>query len=191
MIKGVDVSSFQSTTYSLTGLDFVFVKATQSTNYVNPHMPAQVQRARNAGVVVGMYHFLVRGNIKAQAAYFVAKAGARPGEILACDWEANTDGTFPSNAEKDEFLAEVKRLAPKHRVVLYCNRDYWLNHDRTSVCGDGLWIADYSHPAGHPAIKHAWLFNQYSAANNTDSDVGNFSTRAALKQWAGYPPATK
>lgn len=27
---------------------------------------------------------------------------------------------------------------------------------------DGLWIADYSHPAGQHAIQRPWLFHQYS-----------------------------
>lgn len=188
VIKGVDVASFQSWTYSLDGLDFVFVKATQGTNYVNPKMPQQATRARDAGLVVGFYHFLVRGDISAQAAYFIAKAGARPGEILACDWETAPDGTYPNNVEKDAFLKEVKRLAPTHRVILYCNRSFWTGQDKTSYCGDGLWIADPDHAAGDPAVKHAWLVDQYSSAGGIDHDVAAFTSRDALKKWAGYPP---
>lgn len=189
-IKGVDVASYQSTTYDLTGLDFVFVKATEGTSYVNPKMAAQAKRARDAGLVVGFYHFQVRGNPEAQAAYFLSKAGARPGEILACDWESSADGTYPSNEEKDRFIKECKRLAPQHRTVLYCNRDFWLNRDRTSYAGDGLWIADPSAPEGNPRVKHAWLYHQYSITGGIDRNVANFPTRDALKKWAnGLRPA--
>lgn len=185
MVKGVDVASYQSTTYSTAGLDFVIVKATQSTNYVNPKMSAQAERARKAGLVVGYYHFLVKGHPKEQAAYFVAKAGERAGDILACDWENNTDGTSASNAEKDTFIREVKRLRPQCRVVLYCNRSFWTTHDTTSYAGDGLWIADPNNPAGKPNVKHPWTFHQYSISGGMDRNVGNFADRAALKKWAG------
>lgn len=190
MIKGIDVASYQSATYSTAGLDFVFVKATQSTNYTNPKMAAQAKRARDAGLVVGYYHFLVKGHPKDQAAYFVAQAGERAGDILACDWESNTNGTYPSNAEKDTFIREVKRLRPQCRVVLYCNRSFWTTRDTTSYAGDGLWIADPDRPAGSPNIKHPWTFHQYSSAGGIDRNVGNFPTRAALKKWAdGAMPA--
>ncbi|NEB04502.1 GH25 family lysozyme [Streptomyces sp. SID13726] len=191
-IKGVDVASYQSTTYDLKGLDFVFVKATEGTAYVNPKMPEQTKRARDAGLVTGFYHFLRKGNPEAQAAYFVSKAGARAGEILACDWEtAPNDGTYPSSAEKDRFIRECKRLAPEHRVILYCNRSFWLDHDVTSYAGDGLWIADPSAPEGNPRVKHAWLYHQYSISGGIDRNVANFPTREALAKWAnGLRPAS-
>ncbi|WP_340376438.1 GH25 family lysozyme [Streptomyces sp. SS7] len=191
LIKGIDVASHQSSTYDLTGVDFVFVKATEGTWYTNPKMAAQVSRARSAGVVVGFYHFLRKGGAQAQAAYFVSKAEARPGEILACDWESAPDGSAPSSEEKDAFIREVARLAPGRRVVLYCNRDYWLNRDRSSYAGHGLWIADPSAPMGAPRITHPWLFHQYSISGGMDRDVAAFPTRAALKDWAaGDAPAS-
>ncbi|MBW8087749.1 hydrolase [Streptomyces hygroscopicus subsp. hygroscopicus] len=184
MVKGVDVASYQSTTYSTTGLDFVIVKATQSTNYINPKMTAQADRARRAGLVVGYYHFLVKGRPKEQAAYFVTHAGERAGDILACDWETNTDGTYATNAEKDTFIKEVKRLRPQCRVVLYCNRSFWTTRDTTSYAGDGLWIADPNRSAGSPNVEHPWTFHQYSISGGIDRNVGNFPNRAALKKWA-------
>ncbi|MFJ2200851.1 glycoside hydrolase family 25 protein [Streptomyces violaceusniger] len=189
-VKGVDVASYQSTTYSTAGLDFVIVKATQSTNYVNPKMAAQAKHARDAGLAVGYYHFLVRGRPKEQAAYFVSKAGERAGDILACDWENNIDGTYATNGEKDTFIKEVKRLRPQCRVVLYCNRSFWTTRDATSYAGDGLWIADPNRSAGSPNVKHPWTFHQYSISGGMDRNVGNFPTRAALKKWAdGAAPA--
>lgn len=190
-IRGVDVASYQSTTYDLTGLDFVIIKATQGTSYVNPKMAAQTARARSAGLVTGFYHFQERGNPEGQAAYFVKRAGARPGEILACDWETAPDGTSPSNEEKDRFIRECKRLAPGHRVILYCNRSYWQDRDRTSYAGDGLWIADPGAPEGKPRVQHPWLIHQYSSAGGIDRNVAAFPTRAALKTWAsGSAPAS-
>lgn len=182
MLRGIDVSSYQSSSYSTEGVSFVFVKATEGRTYVNPKLSAQTKRARDAGCVVGFYHFLWPGNLTAQAEYFVGKAPEKAGDILAVDWETTGDGTHASNAEKDRFIRKVKELRPNHRVVLYCNRNYWLNVDDTSYAGDGLWIADYV-TAGKPRIQAKWRFHQYTD-DPLDKNVARFDTLADLREWA-------
>ncbi|MHB9758708.1 glycoside hydrolase family 25 protein [Streptomyces sp. BYX5S] len=181
MIRGIDVSSHQST-FDTDGVSFVFVKATEGRSYVNPRLAAQTKRARDAGCVVGFYHFLWPGNITAQAEYFVSKAPEKAGDLLAADWETTGEGTHASNAEKDKFIREVKRLRPNHRVMLYCNRNYWLNVDTTSYAGDGLWIADYV-TAGRPRIQADWTIHQYTDSP-LDKNIADFGTKAAMKEWA-------
>ncbi|MER5747614.1 GH25 family lysozyme [Streptomyces sp. NPDC002225] len=181
MLHGVDVSSHQSS-FDTDGLDFVFIKATEGRSYVNPHLAEQVKRARDAACVVGFYHFLWPGDINAQAEYFVNNASEKDGDLLAVDWEQNGEGTRASNAEKDSFIRAVKRLRPYNRVLLYCNRYFWLNHDTTSYAGDGLWIADYV-PQGKPRIKASWRIHQYTD-QPLDRDVADFPSRAALLDWA-------
>lgn len=190
MINGVDVSAYQPNTYSVAGLDFVFVKATEGLTYTNPRMAAQVKRARDAGLVVGFYHYPHMANDPvAEANYFLNKAPIQDGDIIVFDWE----GYDPANkgvsrsrqiAYRDAWLAYVKGRLRTHRVGMYCNTDYWLNIDQTGNCGDFLWIATGGRAAGDPGIKDAWTFHQYSTANNIDHDVANFPDRAALAAWA-------
>ncbi|MFE1955695.1 MULTISPECIES: glycoside hydrolase family 25 protein [Streptomyces] len=181
MLRGIDVSSHQST-FDTDGLSFVFIKATEGRSYVNPRLTAQTKLARDGGCVVGFYHFLWPGNLAAQAEYFVSKAPERSGDILAVDWETTGDGTHATNAEKDRFIREVKRLRPHHRVILYTNRNYWLNVDTTSYAGDALWIADYV-TAGKPRIQAKWRFHQYTDSP-LDKDVADFASKSALREWA-------
>ncbi|CAM5725409.1 Hydrolase OS=Streptomyces fumanus OX=67302 GN=GCM10018772_54250 PE=3 SV=1 [Streptomyces fumanus] len=94
MLRGIDVSAYQSATYSTDGLSFVFIKATEGRTWVNSKLSAQTKRARDAGLVVGFYHFLWPGNLTAQAEYFVAKAPDRPGDILA-RWETRKSAGGP------------------------------------------------------------------------------------------------
>lgn len=188
MISGIDVASYQADTYATTGLDFVFVKATEGTSYINPKMGRQAATARTAGLALGFYHFLHPGNIKGQAAYFVEKCASLEGDLLVCDWETTGTGGRPTGAEKDAFLKEVKRLRPSHQVGLYCNRDYWTTRDTTSYAGDFLWIADPG-TKGQPRIKAKWLFHQYAVTGGTDRNVADFASRAALRSWAGYSGA--
>lgn len=191
MIKGIDVASYQSETFPTSGLDFVFVKATEGTTYINPKQGRQAATARNSGLVLGFYHFLHPGNVVAQAAYFVDKCASLEGDLLVCDWETTGTGGRPTNAEKDAFIREVKRLRPTHRVGLYANTDYWLHRDSTGYAGDFLWIADPNAKAGAPRIQAKWLFHQHSITGGTDQNVADFKDRAALRAWAGgKPPAT-
>ncbi|MFF0630395.1 GH25 family lysozyme [Streptomyces sp. NPDC004296] len=178
-VRGIDVSSYQPSSYPTAGLDFVFVKATEGTSYINPRMTAQAAHARRNGLVVGFYHFLRPGDMKAQAAYFVEKCASVEGDPLFADWE----DAGVSCAQKDAFLAEVRRLrGATHRVGLYCNLDYWKTRDTTGTAGDALWIADYV-TAGRPRIKAKWLFHQHTD-RPLDTNVAAFADRAALRAWA-------
>lgn len=185
MIKGIDVSSYQDGTYSVSGLDFVFVKATEGLSYVNPKQKAETARARKSGLALGFYHFLHPGHIYAQASYFVEQCLSLPGDMLVADWETCEDGNHASNEEKDQFLRIVKELRPAHhKIGLYCNTDYWLNVDKTSQCGDFLWIA--APGTSHPPIRHPWMFWQTGERGGLDQDVCAMHSRAALRSWCGY-----
>ncbi|MGW2641029.1 GH25 family lysozyme [Streptomyces sp. NPDC001348] len=181
MLHGIDVSAFQSSSYDTDGLSFAFIKATEGRSYVNPRLSAQTKTARDAGLVVGFYHFLWPGDLTAQAEYFVRHAPEKAGDILAVDWETTSEGTHASNAEKDRFIRKLAQLRPHNRVVLYANRHFWLDIDTTSQAGDGLWIADYV-SAGHPRIKAKWLFHQYTDEPH-DKNVAHFPDEDALRKW--------
>lgn len=185
-VNGVDVSAYQSATFSTKGLAFAFVKATEGKSYVNPKYRAQVAHARAAGLVVGHYHFGRNGGA-AEADFFLSKLELHAGDILAFDWE--TSGV--SQAERDAFIARVKAKAPHHKVVLYCNVDYWRTRDNDNGGpADGLWIADPNHAAGKPGVKGMlpphlpWVLHQYSWAGGIDRNVANFKDAKALRAWA-------
>lgn len=185
MINGIDVASYQAGELDLGGLDFMFVKATEGTTYVNPEQKAQAEQAREAGLAVGFYHFLHPGFIRDQASYFVEQCDSVYGDMLVVDWETTESGNSASCEEKDQFLAVVKELRPAHhKIGLYCNTDFWLNIDTTSQCGDFLWIA--APGVTHPPIRHPWAFWQTGERGGVDVDVAGFFSRAALKSWCGY-----
>lgn len=178
-IKGIDVSSYQAETFSTAGLSFCFVKATEGTHYENPKQHAQASHARKAGLIVGFYHFVRPGNMKAQAKYFAERCASREGDPLWLDWE----DSGVTCTDKDTFIKEVIRLRGKtHRVGLYCNTNFWLNRDTTSYAGDALWIAQYGVGAGKPGIKHAWVIHQYTD-RPVDTNVARFSSKAAMREW--------
>ena len=193
MLKGIDVSSYQSISYSTTGLAFVGIKVTQGVTYVNPNWVGQRATARQAGLVPIFYHYPnITNSPAAEADHFLGQIKLEPGDVLCLDWEwygQNVTNT-QARAYKTAWLAYVKAKVPGHRVILYCDRSVWTGVDTDSNAGDGLWIADYV-TAGQPRIQAKWLFHQYSDSP-VDQDVASFATAADLKAWAGAStPAPK
>ncbi|MET9086177.1 glycoside hydrolase family 25 protein [Streptomyces sp. NPDC004237] len=190
MIKGIDVSAYQPAAYDTTGLDFVFTKVTEGLTYTNPRWVAQRDRAKAAGLVWGAYHYPHMANdAKAEADFFLQQVAWKPGDVIVLDWEGYDDANKNvSNARqlayRDAWLEYVKGKMPDHKVGMYCNKAYWTGIDKTSTCGDFLWIATGGLPAGEPGIEFAWTFHQYSTANEIDHDVAVFATRADMAAWA-------
>jgi hypothetical protein len=190
-VHGVDVASYQGPSPDYSGCDFVCIKVTQGTWYVSPVWQQQLAEARADGLVVLFSHFPEAAqDIPAQVAFMRATVADQllPGDLVQLDWETDpATGTAPDCVQKDALLAAMSQTFPGHKVVLYCNLDFWRTVDTTSDCADGLWIADPSSPPGQPAVRHPWLIHQYDISGDLDQDVAAFSTRAAFAAWAGVP----
>ncbi|MFJ6841332.1 glycoside hydrolase family 25 protein [Streptomyces griseoluteus] len=190
MIKGIDVSAYQPSTYDVAGLDFVFTKITEGLSYINPRWTAQRDRAKSKGLVWGAYHYPHMANDPiAEADYFLSQVKWAAGDIIVLDWEGydSANKGVPRArqlAYRDAWLKHVKSKMAGHQVGMYCNTDYWRNIDSSSNCGDFLWIATAGAPAGEPGIKSPWTFHQHSTAGDIDHDVAIFPDRAALAAWA-------
>ena len=81
-LPGLDVSSWQGnvdwTAVWAGGGRFAYVKATESTTYVNPYFTQQYMGAYQVGLVRGAYHFALpdRSSGATQADFFAAHGGA-------------------------------------------------------------------------------------------------------------------
>jgi Glycosyl hydrolases family 25 len=181
--KGYDVSDHQS---GIPGdAQFVFIKATEGAHTGQSGYAAKLAEARRRGLVVGHYHYLHAENpVQGEIDHFCRVVGHVPvGELLVLDFEPYRQNVSDSHATavKNQWLAEVKKRYPDHRVGLYTNRDYWLRTDDNA--GDFLWIADYVR-AGAPRIRAAWRFHQYTDSP-LDTDVYHGSLDE-LRAWAGH-----
>lgn len=183
-LHGVDVSNHQPNWRPASNDRFVFILASDGHTWKSPTHDEQVATVRKAKRVVGHYHWLRPGNIAAQVAWFLKCAKPRPGDVLICDWEQS--GT--TNRDKDQFIRQLRAAAPNNRVLLYCNTNYWLNYDKTSFVGDGLWIAEYG--VSKPGIQSQWLFWQYTD-KPIDQNRAQFASKAEIEAWAAKNPAPK
>ena len=121
-LNGIDISNWQSgINLAVVPCDFVVIKATEGTGYVNPDYERAYRQARTAGKCLGIYHYASGGNIQAEAEYFLKNAGNRVGEaMLVLDWEGRSNPAFGykelekiEEEEKEIFSAEFKEEISK------------------------------------------------------------------------------
>jgi lysozyme len=87
------------------GMLAVIQKATQGLDYVDPTLLANRANARAAGLMFGVYHFIVGGDGAAQGARFLSYA--QPGDLLALDFEPNPAGPSASLADAEAFVGAL------------------------------------------------------------------------------------
>ena len=60
-VKGIDVSHYQKNIdwekVANAGVDFVYIKATEGATYVDPMFKMNIEGAKKAKILVGVYHF--------------------------------------------------------------------------------------------------------------------------------------
>ena len=148
-IKGIDVASWQHDTeqpinwekVKASGVRFAIIKATQGNAYTNPWLKRDLNGAREAGILVGAYHFFEYGTeATEQARWFIDSIS---GELLGLgawiDWEP---GTMPDYQVSSDYNALVAEIGTARRPVgLYCDES-WLERFRTlNLEVHRLWLA--------------------------------------------------
>lgn len=200
MLKGIDVSMWQSVGTGDGDYDFVVVKATEGDGYVDPNCDSHYQRAKAQGKLLGVYHFArpdLGNSAEAEAEFFVRNIQGYIGEaILVLDWETDTWNT---NWAK-RFLDKVYELTGV-RPLIYMSASVVNGNDWSEVAAAdyGLWIAGYpakynvsdpetpsveNMPYGTGAWKF-WAIWQYSSsAGALDLDIAAMDAEA-WRKYAG------
>ncbi|HEX3464890.1 MAG TPA: glycoside hydrolase family 25 protein [Candidatus Elarobacter sp.] len=190
MVNGIDVSAFQpNVSFSAVhaaGFSFVYIKATQSTNYTSETFAAQWQGAGAAGMLRGGYHFFdFNADAQAQAEYFLSACPPQSGALPPMLDLEQVDGVPASTAQNVQSVATWLNAVQKAtgvRPVLYLNYPCWSGPlgSTSGFSGHPFWAPSYLSgvtkppPSGAPPIMQPpppqitpwakWTFWQYSDA---------------------------
>lgn len=177
-----------------TAQDFVILKATEGTKFVDPDCDNKYQRAKSKGKLVGVYAFADMTDPVAEANYFVNNIQGYLGEaLLALDMETHADPAWALT-----FLQTVYNLT-RVRPLVYMSASTTTAADWSQVASDyALWCAGY--PASFNVVNPprpaedgsdmpyktgAWPFAtiwQYSSSAGTlDRDIAYMSQDAWAK----------
>lgn len=177
LVRGLDLSHHQQTVdfgrMARDGIQFVMLKATQGTGYVDPTFAPRAQQAHDAGLQVGAYHFAeVDTDVIANVSHFLDTVRPTPASrrLLVLDVE-RLDGMSGSHAGL--WSAVFVRLLARetgHRPWVYTNASF------ANACNLGgllardvnLWVASWtSRPQPTlPAGFSTWGMWQFTNSGN-------------------------
>ena len=187
-LNGVDIASYQSgiNPARLSTTDFVIVKFTQGTTYLNPYADRQYSMAKSAGKLLGAYHYGTGKSATAEAQYFVKCLGNRVKEcVLALDWEGNQNPVFGTGKDVawcKGFLDEVYRLTGV-RPLIYMSKSVCRKYNWSSVAADyPLWCAQYKSNSTTDYQSSPWTDNNGFGAWGRDT-IRQYSSHGRI---AGY-----
>ncbi|MEU6556825.1 lysozyme [Streptomyces sp. NPDC046915] len=204
--RGHDVSSHQKNIdwaeAKAKGARFVYIKATESTDYRNPYFSRQYSGSREAGLIRGAYHFALPDESPgaAQAAYFVHHGGSWTADgwtlppALDIEYDPYDNGHKCYGLSKarmvdwiQDFSDEMKRETGR-RPVIYTTTHWWNDcTGRSRAFADhALWLARHSgDPGALPAGWSSWTFWQYDNSGSLPGDQNLFNgSPAGLKSFA-------
>lgn len=197
MLKGLDISNWNSVGTGDQAEDFVICKATEGVGFVDPLCDQHYQRAKSQGKLLGVYHFARpdMNSAEAEADFFVENIKGYVGEaILVLDWEVATHNVAWAKA----FLDRVQ-LATGVKPLIYMSASVVSAYDWSSVveADYGLWIAGYPNAYNVPNPPTPtvddmpysigrwpfWAIWQYSSsAGALDRNIANMTR----EQWQAY-----
>ena len=207
-LNGVDIASFQKNfnAAKMTTTDFVIVKITQGTWYVNPYADAQYSSAKAAGKLLGAYHYAEGTDAIKEADFFLQKVGGRVGEcILALDWEGKDNKAFSSAAGVEWCRKFLNRIREKTGALpfIYMSKSVTYRYDWGAVAKIyPLWCACYGSNAATGYKAEPWTdknsfgkwpgdtIRQYSSKGDIKGYSGNIDLDAAYMNRAGWAALT-
>lgn len=212
-MNGIDIASYQSDlNIAKVPCDFVIIKATQGTRYVNPALRKHWKQATECGKQIGLYHYASKGGAEAEAAFFVETVNSISGvgrAILVLDWEKESNDNFPNPDYARRFLAAVY-AATGVRPFIYMSKSVCRSCDWSAVAPSfPLWAAQYknNNQTGYQITPWtdtrgfgAWsaaLIYQYSStgrlpgySDNLDLDIAYMSPTEWMAHAGGITPVS-
>jgi GH25 family lysozyme M1 (1,4-beta-N-acetylmuramidase) len=204
-IEGIDVSHWQGTInwprVAASGKKFVFMKASESTDYVDPTYQTNRAQAEANGLLVGAYHFgrpcttSVRpcdapSDPAAEADHFIDTARWASGELFPVLDLEDRGGLSTAKLQTwvQRFLGRVYDRTGV-RAMIYVSPYFWSSNmgDTTWFADNGykiLWVAHWT-TASAPSVPaddwagNGWTFWQYTS----DGSVPGIGGRVDLDRY--------
>lgn len=175
-VRGIDISAHNGyidfAKVKKAGYDFVFVKATEGTDFKDTMFTDNVRRAAAAGLKVGAYHFFrFDTDGEMQAINLLHSLRNR-----RFDFPVMIDIERFGNPDGHEASAIISRLRAMLRcleeegvdIILYSNKDDYNRYLKESFSRYPLWICSFI----QPEAGLDWSIWQYSHRGNVDGVKG-------------------
>lgn len=145
-MNGVDCSSHQSgINLSAVPADFVLVKATQGTNYINPDFERAADQTLATGKLLGIYHYISGGGPAREAEFFLSRIKKYIGKaIIVVDWERYSNSVWGEGVPYVKQMLDHIYEKTKIRALVYMSKSVCREFDWKIIAQKhGLWAAQY------------------------------------------------
>lgn len=191
-VKGIDVSRHQGNIdwvkVADAGIRFVWIKATEGGDYLDPKFRRNWLLSRAAGLRRGAYHFVYWCRpAKEQAAWFVANVPADPDAlppVLDVEWNPNSR-SCPNSVSREKGAADIKVIlhamqrAYGVRPMIYAPSDIYEDLLKGSFEDYPLWARSLHGPPDGQYGERPWRVWQYSETGSVPGIVGNVDLNCA------------
>lgn len=174
-MNGIDIYSGQGnidfTQVKATGIDIVYIKATEGLSYTDATLNSYYSEAKDAGLKVGFYHYLGDNNPISEAQYFLQ---ATEGLQVDCKYMIDVEETF--NQSNDQISSNVMQFSDYLKsqnkdVGMYTYTDFYNENLNNTVKDLPLWIAEYG--VDNPSVSGyvGWQYSDTGSINGVSGDV--------------------
>lgn len=180
-LNGIDVASYQTgIDFGKVPCDFAIIKATEGTNYVNPACNNQYSSAKNAGKLLGLYHYVKGGNAIAEANFFIDNIKNYVGSAILCiDFEAGGNSAWGNMPYLKQLCQQVIARTGVRPIIYVQASAYAPVAAVAKELNLGLWIAQYASMDATGYQAHPWNEGKYSCA------IRQYSSTGRLPGWGG------
>lgn len=184
-MNGIDISSYQvELNAGIVPSDFVIIKATEGTNYINPTWEEQAGQVIQTNKLLGFYHFASVGNPIAEADFFISVVKNYIGKaVLVLDFEAGAINAW-GNVGARQFLNRVKEKTGINPMI-YMSSDVTRQFNWSTISSTNpLWVAQYAsmNPTGYQS--EPWTDGKGYGAWSSAS-IHQYSSAGSLANWSG------
>lgn len=177
-ISGIDISSHNGyinfSKVAADSITFVYIKASEGTDFRDRRFQANCDSAGHAGLKVGAYHFFRKnGNGAAQARNFL---DAVAGKMLDLPLVIDVEDWGNVEAERTAVVHNLREMIATleshgSRVMIYTNKDGYRSYIRDHFEHLDLWLCTFSHP--RKVKGYNWTILQYSHWGNVAGTTGD------------------
>lgn len=181
-IKGIDISSYQKNVdfkkVKNSGIEIVYIKATEGLTYRNPLLKSQYAGAKAAGLKIGLYHFLRENDSVLEAKHFISVIDGLSSDCrYVIDIEISIGNGITETSSKVRQFANYL-ISTGKEVCIYTGDFFYANNLNNSVKDLPLWVAHYG-VSKPDAVNYVGF--QYSSTGrisgvNGPVDLNDFKT---------------
>lgn len=179
--QGVDISHYQGDVdmdrLADQGVDFLYIKATEGTDYVDERYDTNARNAKKAGLLSGAYHFFVFDSEgKSQAEHFIDVIGRQNERLVPTvdiEYYGDKHKNKPDVKKVRQSLQECLDVLEdeyEQKPVIYTTLPFYYRYIKGAFEEYPLWIRNVYFPAGI-SVGGKWTFWQYDV-NKLDGYKG-------------------